>query len=178
VRLAVHLRGMTKDQTATVPPDLGALFVEHRQGLIRLALLLVGDQATAEDVVQDAFAGLHRRWHDLRDPAGARAYARAAVVNAARMVMRRRALIRRIGVPHEPPIWSAEAAVMLGEDHREVMRAIQRLPQRRREAVILRYYLDLGDTEIAQTMGISEVSVRSTISRALRTLGHLLEEDA
>ena len=67
---------------------------------------------------------------------------------------------------------------MLGEDHREVMRAIQRLPQRRREAVILRYYLDLGDTEIAQTMGISEVSVRSTISRALRTLGHLLEEDA
>lgn len=160
------------------PPDIVAIFAEHRMGLLRLAVLLVGDRASAEDVVQDAFAALHRQWPDLREPGKALPYARTSVVNGCRMVLRRRSLLRRIGVQHDPPVWSAESAAMLGEDRREVMEALQRLPRRRREVLILRFYLDQTDTEIAQTMGISEATVRSTAARALSTLGDLLREDA
>lgn len=159
------------------PPDVAAVFAEHRLGLLRLAVLLLGDQATAEDVVQDAFAGLHRRWAELRDEAGALAYARASVVNGCRMVHRRRALMRRIGFAPEPPIWSAESAVMLREDHREVIEALQRLPRRRREVLVLRYYLDLSDAEIAAAMGIGQATVRSTAARALSELGRLIGEE-
>jgi RNA polymerase sigma-70 factor (sigma-E family) len=156
--------------------DVGSVFAEHRLGLLRLAVLLVGDRATAEDVVQDAFTGLHRHWSDLQDSARALAYARTSVVNGCRMVLRRRSLMRRVGISHEPPIWSAESAVMLREDRREVIEALQRLPARRREVLILRYYLDLSDAEIAQIMGISQTTVRSTAARALSALGTLLEE--
>jgi RNA polymerase sigma-70 factor (sigma-E family) len=160
------------------PTDVATVFTEHRAGLLRLAVLLVGDQATAEDVVQDAFAGLHRRWADLRDEARALAYARASVVNGCRMVHRRRALTRRLGLAPDPPIWSAESAVMLREDHREVIEALQRLPRRRREVLVLRYYLDLPDAEIAEVMGIGPATVRSTATRALHELGRLIGEEA
>lgn len=159
------------------PPDLAAVFAEHHLGLLRLAVLLVGDRPTAEDVVQDAFASLHRRLPELRDGAKALAYARASVVNGCRMVLRRRSVMRRIGVSHDPPIWSAESAAMLREDRREVIEALQRLPRRRREVLIMRYYLDLPDAEIAQIMGISQATVRSTATRALSTLGKLLKEE-
>jgi RNA polymerase sigma-70 factor (sigma-E family) len=159
------------------PPDAGAVFAAHRLGLLRLAVLLVGDRATAEDVVQDAFAGLHRHWPELRDSAAALAYARASVVNGSRMVLRRRSLMRRVGVAPDPPIWSAESAAMLSEDRREVVEALRRLPRRRREVLVLRYYLDLSDAEIAAALGIGEATVRSTAARALRALGRLLGEE-
>jgi RNA polymerase sigma-70 factor (sigma-E family) len=158
-------------------PSVAMVFAEHRLGLIRLAVLLVGDRATAEDVVQDAFAGLHRRWPELRDSASALAYGRTSVVNGCRMVLRRRSLTRRLGVTHDPPIWSAESAAMLREDRRQVIEALQRLPRRRREVLILRFYLDLSDTEIAQIMGITEATVRSTATRALDALGRLLRKE-
>jgi RNA polymerase sigma-70 factor (sigma-E family) len=161
---------------ALATDDLETVFARHRDGLFRLAVLLVGDEAEAEDVVQDAFAGLHRRWPRLRETGNARAYTRAAVVNGCRMLLRRRVLARRLGMTHEPPIWSAEEAVIVREDRREVMAALQRLPGRRREALVLRYYLDLDDAEIARTMGVSESSVRSTITRGLAALGNLLKE--
>jgi RNA polymerase sigma-70 factor (sigma-E family) len=161
----------------SVPPDVSEVFAEQRLGLLRLAVLLVGDRATAEDVVQDAFVGLHRRWDELRDAASALAYARASVVNGCRMVLRRRSLMRRVGFSHDPPIWSAESAAMLREDRREVIEALQRLPRRRREVLILRFYLDLSDVEIAQVMGVSEATVRSTATRALSALGRLLGEE-
>jgi RNA polymerase sigma-70 factor (sigma-E family) len=168
--------GMTADDTADAA--IAAVFTEHRLGLLRLAVLLLGDRASAEDVVQDAFAGLHRRRGELRETSKALPYARAAVVNGCRMVLRRRSLLRRIGVPHEPPVWSAESAAMIGEDRREVMRALQRLPRRRREVLVLRYYLDQTDAEIAVIMGIGQATVRSTAARALASLGDLLREDA
>ncbi|MGI5165613.1 sigma factor [Spirillospora sp. CA-253888] len=83
--------------TAAVPPraaptDVGALYREHAAGLIRLAMLMVGDAPTAEDVVQDAFLGLHRHRDALRDPDGALAYVRSAVLNRCRSALRRRAV--------------------------------------------------------------------------------------
>lgn len=183
----VHLVGMERNESGVADPpdaglfaarDVGNVFAEHRLSLLRLAVLLVGDRATAEDVVQDAFAGLHRRRAELRDRDSAVAYARTAVVNGCRMVLRRRSLMRRVGISPEPPIWSAESAAMLQEDRREVIEALQRLPRRRREVLILRFYLDLSDAEIAQIMGIGQASVRSTAARALQSLGVLLGEGA
>ena len=113
------------------PPDAGSVFTVHRLGLLRLAVLLIGDRATAEDVVQDAFAGLHSRWAELHDVASALAYVRGSVVNGCRMVLRRRSLMRRIGILGDPPIWSAESAALVREDHREVIEALQRLALRR-----------------------------------------------
>lgn len=157
---------------------ISALFAEHRLGLVRLAVLLVGDQRLAEDIVQDAFVGLVRRWPGLHSPEQALPYARASVVNGARSALRRRARWRRFASPYEPPIWSAESAALLGEDRRVVMEALRRLPPRRRTVLVLKYYLDLGDGEIAELLGITPATVRSTATRALRALGDLLGEES
>ncbi len=154
------------------------LFREHQLSLTRTALMIVGDRATAEDVVQDAFAETHRRIGRLTDHDRMLPYVRAAVVNRCRTVLRRRALALRVGRVHEPPVWSAESAAMLGEDRREVFLALRRLPRRQREALVLRYYLDVDDAEIAEVMGISRSTVRSTIARALAALGRQLGENA
>jgi RNA polymerase sigma-70 factor (sigma-E family) len=153
------------------------LFREHSLTMLRVALLLVGDQASAEDVVQDAFFGLHRALPRLREPGKALPYLRTAVVNGSRSVLRarRRAALRR--VQHDPPVWSAESAAMAGEDRRAVLDAVARLPQRPREVLALRYYLDLTDQQIAQALGVSRSTVSSTATRALAALARDLREE-
>ena len=140
-------------------------------------MLLVGDQPSAEDVVQDAFIGLYRALPRIRDQAKALPYLRTSVINGARSVLRgrKRAALRRI--PHEPPVWSAESAAMAGEDRRAVLTAVARLPRRAREVLALRYYLDLPDHEIAAALGISRGTVSSTASRALTALARDLREE-
>jgi len=86
--------------------------------------MLVGDQATAEDVVQEAFLGLYRAWDRVRDPDAVLGYLRTAVVNGARSVHRSRGRARLLRVPLDPPVWSAEAAAMDGEDRRALLAAI------------------------------------------------------
>nr|WP_225312139.1 SigE family RNA polymerase sigma factor [Microbispora cellulosiformans] len=170
------------------PPELHAgaapadvlitdLFMTHRLGLVRFAFLLVGDQETAEDIVQDAFAAVHRRWSRLTDHGRVLPYLRTAVLNGCRMVHRRRVIIRRFGGDRKVPFWSAEAEALLGETRREVFLAVRALPRRQREAVVLRYYLDLSEGDIAEVMGVSRGTVKSTTSRALKTLAAKLEED-
>ncbi|QKG24925.1 SigE family RNA polymerase sigma factor [Actinomadura verrucosospora] len=166
------------DDRAAATAALVALFREHQLALARTALMIVGDRATAEDVVQDAFVDLYRRIDRLTDHHRMLPYARAAVVNKCRTVLRRRKLAFRSGRTHEPPVWSAESAAMLGEERREVFLALRRLPQRRREALVLRYYLDLDEREIAEIMGIGVGTVRSTVSRALASLADLLGEES
>ncbi|MER6944459.1 SigE family RNA polymerase sigma factor [Nonomuraea sp. NPDC000554] len=156
--------------------DVASIFAEHHVGLVRLALVMVGDQATAEDVVQEAFARTHAGRGRLRDPDRALAYVRSAVFNGCRSVMRRRALAFRRVVPYEPPVWSAESAVLMSEERRQVLLALRELPRRQREALTLRYYLDLSDQEIAETMGIGASTARSTIARGLAALGRVLGE--
>jgi RNA polymerase sigma-70 factor (sigma-E family) len=173
---------------ATVPPagppaaarsdDLvRQLYQEHAVRLVRLAVLLVGDQPSAEDVVQDAFLGMYQALPRLRDRDKAVPYLRTAVVNGARSVLRsrKRAALRR--VPHEPPVWSAESAAMVGEERRELLAAVARLPQRAREVLALRYHLDLNDNEIATALGVSRGTVSSTASRALAALARRLKEE-
>jgi RNA polymerase sigma-70 factor (sigma-E family) len=155
------------------------LYQAHALGLIRLAYVMLGDRPAAEDVVQEAFCGLYRRWSRLSNPASAVHYVRSSVLNGCRSVLRRN--ISRASRPltgYQPPEISAESAVLSGEERREVMRALRRLPRRQREALVLRFYLDLSATETATTMGISPSSARSAITRGLASLGRMLEESS
>jgi RNA polymerase sigma-70 factor (sigma-E family) len=151
------------------------LYRGHALGLMRLAVMMVGDRPTAEDVVQEAFFGLYRRWPHLRDRASALAYVRSSVLNGCRSVVRRRRLPFR--AEHLPPVWSAEAAAMVGEDRRQVMAALHRLPIRQREALVLRYFGELAEEEIAEAMKVSRGTVKSTMSRGVAALAKILEEE-
>jgi RNA polymerase sigma-70 factor (sigma-E family) len=152
-----------------------ALYAEHALGLVRLAYVMLGDRAAAEDVVQEAFGGLYRRWDGLSDKERALAYVRSAVLNGCRSALRRRR-VQGVEAIHQPPAASAEAAVLTSEERREVMRALRRLPVRQREVLILRFYLDEPEAEIARAMGIRPSTVRSTAHRGLAALGRLLGE--
>jgi RNA polymerase sigma-70 factor (sigma-E family) len=145
--------------------------------LIRAAKLLLRDQPSAEEGVQDAFLGLYRALPRLSDHDQILPYLRTAVINQSRSVLRarRRALLRR--VQHEPPMSSAESSAMAGEDWRAVVTAVAGLPRRAREVLVLRYYLDPTDQEIAATLGISRGTVTSTASRGLAALAHELQEE-
>ncbi|MFJ5675283.1 RNA polymerase sigma factor [Streptomyces sp. NPDC093097] len=158
-------------------PTITELYHAHRLAMVRLAVLLVDDRATAEDVVQDAFAALYRRHGErLGEVDNALAYLRTAVVNAARSVLRRRRTARDYTPPHVADAPSAEERVVLSEEHREVLAALGRLTARRREVLVLRYWGDLTEAEIAATLGISRGAVKSLASRALDALEKILEE--
>lgn len=165
-----------KDGSPDHAMTLTVLFRERQLELVRMAFFIVGDQATAEDVVQDAFAALHRRLDRLSDHDRTLPYIRAAVLNGCRTVLRRRR--RPLSAPDPEPVWSAESAVLLGEDRREVLLALRALPRRQREALVLRYYLDLSEAEIAEAMGVSRGTVKSTTSRGLAALAKQLGEDS
>ena len=154
---------------------VGALYQAMAVGLIRLAHVILGDRQAAEDVVQDAFCNLFRRWDRLSNVEGAEYYVRVSVLNACRSVQRHRA-VRSRHVLYELPAPSVEAAVLGGEERDELIRAVDRLPRRQRETLILSYYLDLPDDEIATLMGVGMSSVRSTRHRALETLAAKLKE--
>ena len=155
------------------PPDgaIDVLYREHLVTMTRLALMLTGDRATAEDVVQDAFLGLWRQLPQLDNPGS---YLRTSVINGCRSVHRSRRMAWLRRPAHDPPVWSAEAAAIDGEDRRELLAAVARLPQRQREILALRFYLDMSDHEIAATLNISRGTVSSTVSRALATLARRL----
>jgi len=161
----------------TVRQQVTALYQAHALGLVRLAVLMVGDQQTAEDVVQEAFLGLYRRWPALKDPERALAYARSSVLNGCRMALRARFRRDKIAVAAPDDIESAEATALLGEANRQVLAALRRLPARQREAVVLRYYLDMTENQAAQAMRVSRGTVKSATSRGLAALARLLKEE-
>jgi len=175
-----------------------ALYAEHALGLVRLAVVMTGDRGAAEDIVQDAFFGLYRRWDRLPDTSAPLAYLRVSVLNGCRTALRRRSrLILGLGAltgAAAPDLAgddlaagpgaggaaglaeSAEARVLLSEEQRTVAAALRRLPPRQREAVVLRYYLDLSEAETADAMQVSRGTVKSATSRALAAVGRLLKE--
>jgi RNA polymerase sigma-70 factor (sigma-E family) len=168
-----------------------ALYTEHALGLVRLAVVITGDRQAAEDIVQDAFLGLYRRWDRVPNMAAPLAYLRVSVVNGCRTALRRRSRLglwsagslgdefdeaaSGVGAP-TGLAESAEASVLLSEEQRTVAAALRKLPRRQREAVVLRYYLDLSVEETAQVMGISLGTVKSATHRALAAVGRTLRE--
>ena len=152
------------------------LYAAHWRQLVRLSVLLVQDVGTAEEVVQDAFVALHGRWGRLRDPDKALAYLRQSVVNRSRSVLRHRAVVDRYvgrGTGLGPDVGAADEEVLAHARRGAVLQ----LPQRQREVVALRYYLDLSEAEIAEALGISRGAVKSHASRGLAALRPLLLED-
>jgi RNA polymerase sigma factor (sigma-70 family) len=96
------------------------------------------------------------------------------LIRAALLRTRRRAALS--GVQHDPPVWSAESAMLAGQDQRDVLAAVARLPRRQRQILVLRFYLDLPEDEIAATLRVSRSTVASTTSRALVRLARDLKE--
>ncbi|CAM5341994.1 RNA polymerase sigma factor [Streptomyces avidinii] len=161
---------------AARPPTVSELYHAHRLRMVRLAVLLVDDLATAEDVVQDAFTALYRRHGEqITEVDNALGYLRTAVVNTSRSVLRRRRTVRAWTPPTAADIPSAEEHVVLDEAHREVLAALGRLTPRRRQVLVLRYWADLSEAEIATTLGISRGAVKSNASRGLDALERILE---
>jgi RNA polymerase sigma-70 factor (sigma-E family) len=178
ISVTVNIPGAaTGAQSGARTDAVAELYRLHAVGLIRLALMLVGDQCSAEDVVQDAFLGLHRNWPRLRDRGSALGYVRVAVMNGCRSVLRarKRAWLRQ--PQHEAPLWSADSTADVAEDRRVLLAAVARLPDRQRQVLALRYYADLSDSEIASVLQVSRGTVSSTASRALGALARQLKEE-
>ena len=169
-------------RAARPPAQAGvtALYEAHAFGLVRLAIIMLGDRAAAEDVVQDSFFGLYRNWDKLSDPANALTYVRASVLNGCRSTLRQQSRRdrrdRAAATDARSGTESAESLVLLSEEHRGVLLAVRRLPERQREALVLRFYLELPDEQIARVMGVRPSTVRSATHRALRALGRSLKE--
>jgi RNA polymerase sigma-70 factor (sigma-E family) len=154
---------------------LGEVFQAHQAELVRLAAFILGDRGTGEDVVQDVFVRMHQRGYPM--DGDLLPYLRAAVVNSCRSALRRRLLIRRHAEKHSPcPPLTVEEAAMLSEDRRQVLAALAQLPPRRREVLVLRFFLELSEAEIAAMLGISPGTVKSTTARGLAALARALKE--
>jgi RNA polymerase sigma-70 factor (sigma-E family) len=157
------------------------LFVAHHRRLVGLAALLVDDRGGAEEVVQEAFLNLHRQWRRLRDPAAAVAYLNTCVVNGSRGTLRRRrrlALLTPRMAASPAVAVSAEQQIVTRDELRRVRGEIGQLPRRQREVLVLRYYLDQSEAEIADTLGISRGSVKTHASRGLATLAQRLKVES
>jgi RNA polymerase sigma-70 factor (sigma-E family) len=163
-------RALRDDAAAAVE----AIYQATALSLTRMAYVMLDDLPSAEDVVQEAFCGLYRRWEHVQDTDRALHYVRRSVLNGCRSALRRRA-VRRRGLPGGTPLAaSAEAVVLSGEERDDVVRALSGLPHRQREVLVLRFYLELPDEQIARVMGIGQSTVRSTAFRALEALGRTL----
>jgi len=159
------------------PPPINELYHARRLGLVRLAVLMVDDLPTAEDIVQDVFAALYRRHGaDLSGIADPHAYLTTGVMNAARSALRRRRSARAYVAPPPGVAPAAEDEALLADGDREVLAALGRLTARQRQIVVLRYWSELSEQEIADVLDVSRGTVKSTAHRALAILRDLLPE--
>jgi len=154
------------------------LYSVQYKALVRLAAMLVRDISTAEEVVQDAFIAMHDGWHRLKDTEKALAYLRQAVVNRSRSVLRHRVVVEKNAPKPAPDMPSAEHGAMALLERSAVIAALRDLPERQREAIVLRYYADLSEADIAAAMRISRGAVKSHTARAMASLKAALEQDA
>ena len=157
---------------------VSALYSEHYRSLVRLAALLVRDVATAEEVVQDSFVAMHGGWSRIRDTDKALSYLRQTVVNRSRTILRHRAVVDRNAPKPAPDMPSAEHGAIALLERSAVVAALRTLPPRQREALVLRYYGNLSEAEIAGAMGISQGAVKSHTARAMIALRAVLERES
>jgi RNA polymerase sigma-70 factor (sigma-E family) len=157
---------------------LAELYTLHYKPLVRLSALLLRDIGAAEEVVQDAFIEMHKGWARLRDTEKALSYLRQAVVNRSRSVLRHRVVVDRNAPKPAPDMPSAEHGAFALLERSAVIAALRQLPERQREAVVLRFYADMSEAQIADAMGISRGAVKSHTSRAMTALRSVLEPDA
>lgn len=164
---------------ALSPADAGVsdLYAAHWHSLVRLAYLMVHDVTLAEDIVQDALVTVHQRWSSLRDPHAALGYVRRTVVNSARSALRHQSVVDRYARrTEEDRVGSSpEQSAIDHAEHDEMMRALASLSDKQREVLILRYYGDLSEAEIADALGISRGAVKTHAHRGLAHLRSMIE---
>jgi RNA polymerase sigma factor (sigma-70 family) len=152
------------------------LFEEQGASLVRLARFFVDDRSAAEDLVQEAFIRFARAAHRLVAVESAPAYLRSIVLNLARDHNRRGLVSLRHHPPAEAgtPAVTTEDLMVLREEQQEVIDALRDLPTRQRDALVLRYYAELGIDDIARTMGVSRNSVKTHLQRGLAAMERIL----
>ena len=167
-------------QTWTADEAVTHLFAAHYRTLVRLATLLLHEPGVAEEITQDAYVALHRRWRALRDPDKALAYLRTTVVNRCRSALRRRRVANSYlaWARPGPDAPSAEAGALAALQHDAMLTALRALPARQREALVLRYYADLSEAQIADAMGVSRGAVKSHTSRGVAALRSVWERSS
>lgn len=144
------------------PSELVALFASTRVEMVRLAHLISGSNALAEEIVQEAFVRLRDRWDGLDNPGG---YLRTTVVNACRSQLRRHDVEKRYARAQRP-----DEMVTGDQEIDETWSAVCKLPERQRAVLVLRFYEDLPEAEVAQILGCRVGTVKSSVHRALKRL--------
>jgi RNA polymerase sigma-70 factor (sigma-E family) len=175
----------TTDSASNTPSGtetLDELFHTHYDPMVRFAVLLLGDRTSAEEVVQDAFVKMHMRQRRLGDPDSMGAYLRQSVLNGARSHLRWRGVRRRRAVPADSTvITTPERSALDSDRRRQVLAALDDLPLRQREVMVMRYWLELSEDEIAAALGISQGAVKTHAHRARQalaaTLGDRFDEE-
>ena len=154
------------------------LFATEARSLVRLARIFCDDRNAAEDLVQEAFIRLHRSAGTIRNPERAPAFLRSIVINLARDHNRRglMSLRHRYAMPKPEPDHGFEDLTLGTHDDRIVLEAVRDLPERQRACLALRYYLELSESETAETLGISKSSVKTHCRRALAALEAAVED--
>jgi RNA polymerase sigma factor (sigma-70 family) len=160
--------------------DLESWYRTYRVELVQLAAYAVGDVDRGQEVVQDVFARLYRKPPTLRNADDQRRYLRSAVLNRCRSGVSRSMVGRRatdrLRDERPPSVRSTEDAGVGAATRAEVLAAVRRLPRRQRDVVLLRYWLDLSEAEIAATLGVSAGTVKTSAHRAVAALAPLLED--
>jgi RNA polymerase sigma-70 factor (sigma-E family) len=155
---------------------VAAIYRSQYCSLVRLATLLVGDAETAEEIVRDSFIAMHGAWRRLRDTDKAVPYLRQCVVNRSRSVLGHRRGSARYARGPVPEAGGARAPLRLEDS--ALMTALGSLPCRQREALVLRFYLDLPEEQIAAVMGIRRAAVKNNLLRATAALQNVLAPGA
>ena len=150
------------------------LYAAHWRQLVRLSVLLVHDQAAAEDVVQDAFVAMHGKWSRLRDPDKALAYLRQAVVNRSRSALRHRVVVERHARNTAPGDLVVDGPGLGGSRRDAVQLALRQLSDRQREVLVLQHYLDWSEAQVADALGITRGAVKAHAHRGRAALRDLL----
>lgn len=171
--IAVMARRDAADETGELP--LVELYRTHYRSLVRLAALLLDDVGTSEEVVQDAYIKMHASWGRIKDPDKALPYLRTTVVNLSRSRMRHRQVVEKHAPRPMPDAPSAEYGAITLAERDAVITALRGLPEKQREALVLRFYGDLSEIEIAAAMGVSQGAVKSHLHRGKAALARVLE---
>ena len=145
--------------------------------LVRMSAMLLGDTGAAEEVVQESFIAVHAAWRRLRDIDKAVPYLRRSVLNRSRSILRHRMVTDRHVPVREPDMPSAEQGAIAQFERSAVIEALRSLPARHREALVLKFYLELSEEEIAAAMKISTGAVKSHTSRGKAALRTALEPE-
>ena len=150
--------------------EVTALYLTHYRPLVRMAALLVQDLAAAEEIVQDSFVAVHAAWRRLPDAEHALSYLRRSVVDRSRAALRRHVVVDKLAPRLAPDLPSGPGEASIEVERSAFISALWTLPPRQREVVVLRYFADLPETQVASATGISETAVKAYTARAMSSL--------